>query len=143
MGGRKGGCGDGRFVFRQMCGQLGIAEAPVGLAHDRRALAGRNRFPQRAEPQPCGREQTLVATVPPLAEQIEQLAILCTRGPLATGAVAQYCGKAVVEMHGARCTAPAESGMSAKCAIGGRSNSFRKVKNHSCVTRCKAGQLLS
>ena len=139
---RQRGSGDRGLVFRKMRRQLRAFEAPAGLCDHACAIGGRDRLAQRAETQPGGRKQTIVAPLPGTAEQIEQLPELGTRRTLAVCAVAQHGGKAVVEMHGCA-RAPGESGGAAQCDSRRCSNSLREVKCHSFVTRCKAGQLLS
>ncbi len=79
--------------------QFGISETPAVLADDGCAFRYGNDLCQRDHSQVSCRLQGWITCLRPLAQKVQQLAELCLRRTLAGGAVAQHCGKAVVEMH--------------------------------------------
>ena len=97
---RRGNIG---LLIGKMEGEIGVAEAPAGLADHPCPRCRGNRAAQRIKPQPCCCQQALVAArrvhpFPP--KQIEQLPVLRAQRSLAGGALAQHGGKAVIEKHG-------------------------------------------
>ncbi len=79
--------------------QFGIAEAPAIIADDCCAFGDRNGFGEGDQAEIGGGLERGVACLRPFTQQVEQLTELSLRRTLAGGAMAQHCGKAVVEMH--------------------------------------------